>query len=80
MKDLFRDFEFTPKIVISIIITIFFAHHIASLLFSGTNSLSTYEDLKTKKIQLEEEIIRLQKENASLQKDYFELKNLEPEQ
>jgi cell division protein FtsB len=80
MKELLRDFKFTPKVVISLVVTIFFAHHFASLLFSGTNSLSTYGDLKTKKAQLEEEIVRLQKENASLQKDYFELKNLEPEQ
>lgn len=80
MKDLFNDFKFTPKIVISIIITIFFANYIASLLFSGKNSLDTYGDLISNKVQLEEEIKRLQSENASLQKDYFELKNLEPEQ
>jgi cell division protein FtsB len=49
-------------------------------LFSGKNSLDTYSNLRTKKVQLEEEIKRLQLENASLQKDYFELKNLEPEQ
>ena len=29
---------------------------------------------------LEDEISRLQKENAYLQKEYFELKNLEPEE
>lgn len=80
MKELFDDFKFTPKVVISIIVTIFFANYIANLLFSGKNSLDTYRDLRTNKIQLEEEIKRLQKENASLQKDYFELKNLEPEQ
>jgi len=33
-----------------------------------------------KKEYLENEILRLQKENASLQKEYFELKNLEPEE
>ena len=59
--------------------TVIFANYVASLLFSGKNSLETYESLKIKKVQLEQEIKRIQKENAKLQKDYFELKNLEPE-
>lgn len=80
MKEIIKGFKFTPSVIVSIIITVFFANYIASLLFSGKNSLDTYNDLKTKKVQLEEEIKRLQSENASLQKDYFELKNLEPEQ
>jgi cell division protein FtsB len=80
MREIIKGFKFTPSVIISIIITVFFANYIASLLFSGKNSLDTYNDLKTKKVQLEEEIKRLQSENASLQKDYFELKNLEPEQ
>lgn len=37
-------------------------------------------DRKHKKEYLEDEISRLQKENAYLQKEYFELKNLEPEE
>ena len=36
--------------------------------------------LKYKKEYLQGEILRLQRENAYLQKEYFELKNLEPEQ
>jgi cell division protein FtsB len=80
MREIIKGFKFTPSVIVSIIITVFFANYIASLLFSGKNSLDTYNDLKTKKVQLEEEIKRLQSENASLQKDYFELKNLEPEQ
>jgi len=71
------------KIVIAIFllvaVTIVFALYVAKLLFNGKNSLETYENLKTKKVQLEQEIKRLQKQNALLQKDYFELKNLEPE-
>ncbi|MCI0501279.1 MAG: septum formation initiator [Epsilonproteobacteria bacterium] len=80
MKEIIKGIEFTPNVIVSIVITIFFANYVASLLFSGKNSLDTYNDLLTKKVQLEEEIKRLQSENASLQKDYFELKNLEPEQ
>lgn len=61
------------------IVTIFFAIYIAGLLFTGKNTFETYDNLKTKKVQLEQEIKRLQKQNAMLQKEYFELKNLEPE-
>jgi chaperonin cofactor prefoldin len=46
----------------------------------GDNSLQVYSDLKHKKEWLESEILRLQRENAYLQKEYFELKNLEPEE
>jgi cell division protein FtsB len=67
------------RIIILAILTVVFASYIASLLFSGKNSLETYENLKIKKVQLEQNINKLQKFNARLQKDYFELKNLEPE-
>ena len=62
-----------------VVVTVIFATYIAGLLFSGKNSLETYDNLKTKKVQLEQEIKRLQMQNAALQKEYFELKNLEPE-
>jgi len=63
-----------------IFVTLVFANYIASLLFSGKNSLDVYNSLKLKKVQLEHNIIKIQQINAKLQKDYFELKNLEPEQ
>jgi len=63
-----------------VIFTVIFANYIASLLFTGKNSLETYDSLKTKKVQLENKIKLMQISNAKLQKDYFELKNLEPEQ
>ena len=62
------------------IFTVVIANYFASLLFSGKNSLETYDNLKTKKVQLEHKIKSMQIKNAKLQKDYFELKNLEPEQ
>ena len=62
-----------------VIFTVFLANYFATLLFSGKNSLETYDNLKTKKVQLEYKIKQLQTQNAKLQKDYFELKNLEPE-
>jgi len=64
----------------SAILTVIFANYFASLLFLGKNSLETYDNLKTKKVQLEYKIKSMQITNAKLQKDYFELKNLEPEQ
>lgn len=75
-----QKFRLVIVATILVVVTIFFANYIASLLFSGKNSLETYENLKFKKVQLEQNIVKMQKFNAKLQKDYFELKNLEPEQ
>lgn len=63
----------------SIAITIFLGYHVSNVLF-GDNSLEVYSSLKHKKEYLQSEIKRLQQENAYLQKEYFELKNLEPEE
>ncbi|HJE03037.1 Septum formation initiator [Aliarcobacter thereius] len=65
--------------IVSVIFTLFLAYHFAILLF-GANSFIAYDSLKNKKVYLESEISRLQRENARLQKEYFELKNLEPEE
>ena len=65
--------------VISLIATIYLSYHSVIVLF-GDNSLQVYNSLKHKKEYLESEISRLQRENAYLQKEYFELKNLEPEE
>ena len=71
--------KFILVVFISLIITILFSYHAVNVLF-GDNSLQVYNSLKYKKEYLEDEILRLQKENAYLQKEYFELKNLEPEE
>ena len=71
--------KFILVVFISLIITILFSYHTVNILF-GDNSLQVYNSLKYKKDYLEGEILRLQRENAYLQKEYFELKNLEPEQ
>lgn len=65
--------------VISLLATIYLSYHTVNVLF-GDNSLQVYSDLKHKKEWLESEILRLQRENAYLQKEYFELKNLESEE
>ena len=63
----------------SVAVTIFLSLHAANLLF-GTNSYEVYSSLTSKQNYLNDEIRRLQLENARLQKEYFELKNLEPDQ
>jgi uncharacterized protein YlxW (UPF0749 family) len=58
--------------------TFIFAIYIGELLF-GAKSFEAYNELKHKKALLKSEIARLHSENARLQKDYFELKSLQPE-
>ena len=72
-------FGFMLVVIFSLLVTVYFAYHWVNLLF-GDNSIQVYNTLKYKKEYLEDEISRLQKENAYLQKEYFELKNLEPEE
>ena len=72
-------FGFMLVVIFSLLATVYFAYHWVNLLF-GDNSIQVYNSLKHKKEYLEDEISRLQKENAYLQKEYFELKNLEPEE
>ena len=71
--------KFIVFVLFSLALTIYLSYHATNVLF-GDNSLQVYNSLKNKKEYLEEEILRLQKENAYLQKKYFELKNLEPEE
>jgi cell division protein FtsB len=71
--------RFTVIAIISIAITLFLSYHVANLLF-GVNSFEVYKSLKNKRFYLISEINRLQESNARLQKEYFELKNLEPEE
>ena len=63
-----------------IVITFVLAYYISDLLFYGKSSYEVYDNLKNKKIKLQQDIKILQIENATLQKKYFELKNLEPEE
>ena len=71
--------KFSLIAIFSIAITLFLSYHVANLLF-GVNSSEVYTSLKDERSRLKNEIIRLQKNNAHLQKEYFELKNLEPDE
>lgn len=50
------------------------------ILIYGENSLTVLNQLKEKKQGLQEESIALKAENQRLQKEYFELKQLEPKE
>ncbi len=73
-----RNFIFTS--VLAVVMTFAFAYYLANLLFYGKNSYEVYKNLKDKKVNLQYNIKALQIENATLQKKYLELKNLEPEE
>lgn len=51
--------------------------YVGGLLF-GTNSLEVYMNLENRENRLKQEVEYLRVQNAKLQKDYFELKTLEP--
>lgn len=72
-----KQFIFIATILV--ITTFGLAYYISDLLFYGKNSYEVYSQLQHKKAKLQYDIKALQYENATLQKQYFELKNLEPE-
>ncbi len=78
-KNYTKHSKFILFVFIAVSVTFILSLYVADLLF-GKNSLEVYNSLKDKKIQLEAEIKKLQLDNARLQKEYFELKNLEPEE
>jgi len=50
------------------------------ILIYGENSLTVLQHLEEKKIALKQETIDLKAQNQRLQKEYFELKQLEPKE
>ncbi len=71
--------KFILFVIVAVVFTILLARYVSNLLFEGKNSLKVYNVLKQQKEQLHYNIKKLQFDNARLQKEYFELKNLEPE-
>jgi cell division protein FtsB len=70
--------SFYVKIFLAALIVIIFGVYVGNILF-GKNSLEVLLNLQEEKTKLQKEIKRLKRENAALQKDYFELRQLEPE-
>ncbi|MEA3354268.1 MAG: septum formation initiator family protein [Campylobacterota bacterium] len=80
MQSLKENKNFIITAVLLTVVTFALAYYFANLLFYGKNSYEVYKELQSKKVNLQANIKRLQYENASLQKQYLELKNLEPEE
>jgi hypothetical protein len=63
------------KFFVLCIIVVIFGIYISILMF-GTNSFDVLLDLQDYELYLQNEVMRLKTENAQLQKEYFELKEL----
>jgi len=66
-------------ILISVIGILLFGIYLGVLIY-GENSLMVLNQLKEKKVRLTLEKRNLKKENQKLQKEFFELKQLEPKE
>ena len=78
MKFLVNNKRFIVISILLVVTTLIFTFYVANLLF-GKNSYEVYKQLLSQKQTLQYKIKKLQLENAKLQKQYLELKNLEPE-
>lgn len=68
----------SPFYIITLAVIILVAGiYVGNLLF-GANSLEMLIKLQNREFLLNEKVLQLQNENARLQKEYFELKELEP--
>jgi len=67
-----------PKFLLTLVIIVILAVYLGILLF-GDNSLEVLLQLGEYETYLQEEIDNYKSQNAALQKEYFELKELEPE-
>ena len=74
-----KSFYFFLKISLLVAAVIGLGVYVGNLLY-GKNSLEVLLSLQDKKALFKNEIKKYKKENAKLQKEYFELLQLEPEQ
>jgi hypothetical protein len=65
-----------PKLIIAVVLIIGIGIYLGILLF-GDNSLQVLIGLEEYETYLKEDIERLKQENSNLQKEYFELKELD---
>ncbi len=68
---------FALKISFLVLVVVGFGIYVGNLLF-GKNSLEVLLNLQEKKSVFKQEIRKYKNQNAALQKDYFELLELEP--
>ncbi len=64
---------------LSVVVIVLLAIYVGNLLF-GTNSVEVLYNLNVQEKSLRRKIEFYKKENARLQKEYFELKELEPQE
>lgn len=67
-----------PKLLLALCLVLALGIYIGILLF-GDNSLEVLLGLEEYESYLQDEVDRLRQENAHLQKEYFELKELDPD-
>ncbi len=73
-----RGFFLGFKIILLFVAVVGFGIYVGDLLF-GKNSLEVLLNLQEKKALFKQEIKKYKQENATLQKEYFELLQLEPD-
>lgn len=74
----FHKKRFIAKLAIFGLLVIFFGMYIGDMLF-GKSSLDVLLGLQADKENLQQRVLELKSENAYLQKEYFELKQLDPD-
>ncbi len=77
IKSVYKNRLFLKMTALGIVV-ILFAIYVGNVLF-GKSSLDVLLNLQAQKEHLQKEVIELKEENAALQKQYFELKQLDPE-
>ena len=68
---------FVAKFLAAFFLIVAVGVYIGNILF-GKDSLEVLIDIQNKEMSLRQEVQRLKEENEKLQKEYFELKELEP--
>jgi len=71
------DVLFYGKIALLVLLVVLLGVYVGDVLF-GKSSLEVLLDLQDKKDNLKQNVIMIKEKNAHLQKEYFELKQLEP--
>jgi len=71
------DVLFYGKITLLVLLVILLGVYVGDVLF-GKSSLEVLLDLQDKRDNLKQNVIIIKNKNAHLQKEYFELKQLEP--
>ena len=74
-----KNARFIRMVVFLALVTLGIASYVSYLSFYGKNSYEAYSSLQKQYALLKQKIKQLQHENAKLQKEFLELKNLEPE-